>query len=54
MFVAGSVVELIDISSGQHRYIPTVGGFSVGTLVVCQPVLILFSNSTDLLRSGSS
>lgn len=34
MFVAGSVVELIDLNSGEHRYIPTMGGFSVGTLVV--------------------
>ena len=34
MFVAGSVVELIDLSTGQHRYIHTVGGFSIGTLVV--------------------
>lgn len=34
MFVAGSVVELIDLSTGQHRYIPTVGGYSIGTLVV--------------------
>ena len=34
MFVAGSVVELIDISTGQHRYIETMGGHSIGTLVV--------------------
>ncbi|CAM4893268.1 unnamed protein product [Rotaria socialis] len=34
MFVAGSVVELIDLPSGQHKYIRTTGGYSIGALIV--------------------
>ncbi len=34
MFVAGCVVELIDLPSGQHKYIRTAGGYSIGALVV--------------------
>lgn len=38
MFVAGSVVEIIDLASGEHTYIGTVGGYSVGTVVVRKPI----------------
>jgi hypothetical protein len=34
MFVAGCVVELIDLPSGEHKYIRTAGGYSIGALVV--------------------
>jgi hypothetical protein len=34
MFVAGCVVELIDISNGEHKYIRTTGGYSIGAVVV--------------------
>jgi hypothetical protein len=34
MFVAGCIVELIDLSSGEHKYIRTAGGYSIGALVV--------------------
>lgn len=41
MFVAGSVVELIDLPTGQHRYIQTTGGYSIGALIV--RIIALFS-----------
>jgi hypothetical protein len=34
MFVAGCVVELIDLPNGEHQYIRTAGGYSIGALVV--------------------
>ena len=34
MLMAGCVVQLIDLPSGQHKYIKTTGGYSVGALVV--------------------
>jgi len=34
MFIAGCVVEIIDISTGEHKYIRTTGGYSIGALVV--------------------
>jgi hypothetical protein len=34
MFVAGCVVELIDIFTGEHKYIRSTGGYSIGALVV--------------------
>ncbi|CAF3878718.1 unnamed protein product [Adineta steineri] len=34
MFVAGCVVEIIDLSTGEHKYIRTAGGYSIGALVV--------------------
>ncbi|UJR37290.1 hypothetical protein I4U23_029999 [Adineta vaga] len=34
MFAAGCILELIDLASGEHKYIRTVGGYSIGALVV--------------------
>ncbi|CAF1167075.1 unnamed protein product, partial [Adineta ricciae] len=34
MFVAGCILELIDLSTGEHKYIRTVGGYSIGALIV--------------------
>ena len=34
MFVAGCIAELIDLPTGQHKYIRTAGGYSIGALVV--------------------
>lgn len=34
MFVAGCLVELIDLPTGEHKYIRTAGGYSIGALVV--------------------
>lgn len=34
MFVAGCIVELIDLPTGEHKYIRTMGGYSIGALVV--------------------
>jgi len=39
MFVAGCVVELIDLPSGEHKYIRTAGGYSIGALVVRENLL---------------
>ncbi|CAF4618885.1 unnamed protein product [Rotaria sp. Silwood1] len=34
MFVAACVIEIIDLSTGQHQYIQTTGGYSIGAVVV--------------------
>ncbi|CAF0758116.1 unnamed protein product [Rotaria sordida] len=34
MFAAACVIEIIDLPSGQHRYIQTTGGYSIGAVVV--------------------
>jgi len=34
MFVAGCVVEIIDLATKEHRYIRASGGYSIGALIV--------------------
>ena len=38
MFVAGCIVEIIDLSTGEHKYIRTSGGYSVGALLVSKHI----------------
>ncbi len=44
MFVAGCVVELIDLPSREHKYIRTAGGYSIGALVVRENLLWIIYN----------
>ena len=38
MFVAGCIVEIIDLSTGEHKYIRTAGGYSIGALIVSESI----------------
>jgi len=56
MFVAGCVVELIDLPSREHKYIRTAGGYSIGALVVRENLLSIIYNFVFLInkKKGSS
>ena len=54
MFIAGCVLELIDLSTGEHKYIRTMGGYSIGTLVVRAALLVKMNQLHSSPLSGSS
>jgi hypothetical protein len=41
MFIAGCIIEIIDLSNGEHKYIRTAGGYSVGAVVVRRKIFIV-------------
>ena len=58
MFIAGCVLELIDLPTGEHKYIQTMGGYSIGTLVVGsflrQNKAVALAASVRFIRANNS